>query len=108
MDQIRYDISCTVPRGTRGGKEVGVRELPPLVVVALRATGRLPHVARAWDYLYHDWLPRSRFEPYNLPAFEWHHGWPETLDADDWDLDCCIPLKALEGVQQDLSNRSGR
>lgn len=94
-DQIRYDFACTVPPGVEGGEGVVVRDVPPLVVATAHARGGLPRVARAWHHLYHDWLPASRFEPYHLPPFEWYRSWPETLDWDAWDLDCCIPLKAL-------------
>lgn len=96
LDQIRYDFAATVPAGARGGKGVGIRDLPGLLIVASPATGSLDRVARVWDHLYHDWLPRSRFEPYNLPPFEWYRAWPDAVDTEDWDLDCCIPLKPLD------------
>lgn len=95
-DQIRYDFACTVPAGVRGGDGVGIRDLPALVIAAAHAEGDLSRVARVWDHLYHHWLPDARFEPYNLPAFEWYRHWPERLDEDRWNLDCCIPLKVLE------------
>ncbi|MEQ9398646.1 MAG: AraC family transcriptional regulator [Longimicrobiales bacterium] len=94
-EQIRYDFACPVPPDTPEGDGVRVRPMPTLRVVAAHARGDLPRVARVWHHLYHHWLPRSRYEPDNLPAFERYRHWPDALTWDDWDLDCCIPVVGL-------------
>lgn len=95
-EQIRYDLAAAVPPRSVGGRGgVVIRESDPLVVAAAHARGTLARVARVWDHLYKHWLPRSSFEPRNRPPFEWYHGWPETLEGEQWDLDCCIPVSRI-------------
>lgn len=94
-EHIRYDFAASVPPGTQGGGLVAVREWPASLVAASRARGTLARVARVWDDLYKEWLPRSRFEPRDLPPFERYHGWPEAVDGEWWDLDCCVPVKRV-------------
>lgn len=94
-EHIRYDFAASVPPGTPGGGPVAVREWPPSIVAAARARGTLARVARVWDDLYKEWLPRSRFEPRDLPPFERYHGWPEAMEGERWDLDCCVPVKRV-------------
>jgi AraC family transcriptional regulator len=93
-DQIRYDVAAGVPPDTDGGPGVALRTWPAFVAAAAPARGTLARVARVWDHLYHEWLPSSRLEPRDLPAFEWHRDWPHTLASDRWDLDCCVPVRA--------------
>ena len=93
-DQIRYDLACPVPPDTEVRRPVLIRAMPQLRVVTARARGSLARVAHVWDHLYADWLPASRHEPYNFPAFERYIDWPGSLDGDRWDLECCIPLGA--------------
>lgn len=95
LEHIRYDLAAGVPPGTRGDRGVLIRESPPVVVAAATARGTLARVARVWDHLYKEWLPRTRFEPRDLPPFEWYRGWPETLEGERWDLDCCVPVKRI-------------
>lgn len=94
-ERIRYDVAGPVPPGTAGGDGVVVRSLPALRLARAAARGDLARVARVWHHLYHRWLPSSRYEPLDLPAFERYRGWPETLRTERWDLDCCIPVGAL-------------
>lgn len=92
-EQIRYDLAAPVPPGTPDGRGVVIRALPALRVARARATGSLARVARVWDDLYHRWLPSSSYEPRDLPPYERYRGWPDTLESDQWDLDCCIPVR---------------
>jgi AraC family transcriptional regulator len=92
---LRYDFAVSVSPGTCGGDGVAVRTVPPLRLVGARATGGLGRVARVWDFLYREWLPTSRWEPYHLPAFERYHRHPGCDGWDRWDVDCCIPLVPL-------------
>lgn len=94
-DLMRYDFACPVPAGTSGSDAVTIRTMPPLLCVSARATGGISRVARVWHYLYGEWLPRSRWEPYQLPAFERFHRRPGTAGWDEWDLECCVPLAPL-------------
>lgn len=94
-EHIRYDLAAAVPRRTVGGDGVLVRRLPRLLVAAATARGTLARVARVWDHLYKEWLPWARHEPRDLPPFERYRDWPETLEGERWDLDCCVPVKGI-------------
>ncbi len=94
-DRIRYDLACPVPDDVEAAEGVGVRESPALRVAAAPARGDLARVARVWHHLYHRWLPTSRYEPAHHPAFERYHAWPDTMDAERWDLECCVPVVSL-------------
>lgn len=69
-EQCRYDLGGLVPAGTRGGDGVSVRRLPGGTYVEVEARGDLGDVARVWDRLFTEWLPRSGFEPADGPGIE--------------------------------------
>ena len=96
-EQIRYDFAAPVPEGTPAEDGVQVRTFDELRIAVASGKGDLPRVAAVWDHLYHDWLPSSRWEPADLPAFERYLDWPEQLDWEHWNLDCCIPLIRWRG-----------
>jgi AraC family transcriptional regulator len=93
-DQVRYDLACPIPADVEPPQPVLVRRMQELTVATARARGSLARVAHVWDHLYMQWLPGSRFEPFNFPAFERYRDWPGSMDGDQWDLDCCIPVTA--------------
>jgi AraC family transcriptional regulator len=89
---LRYDFACSVPAGTLGSDGITVRTLPPLDIVRARASGSIGRVARVWNYIYGEWLPRSRWEPYHAPAFERYRSPPGGSGWSEWDVDCCVPI----------------
>ena len=95
LDQVRYDFGFTVPRDLQGGEDIGIRELPALRSVEVHCRGPLSAIARAWDYLYDEWLPSSDYEPDDLPAMKRFRRRPDDIGWDRWDLDCSIPIRPL-------------
>lgn len=96
-EQIRYDFAAQVPSGTPPSGDVRIRTFDEMRIAFARVEGDLPRVAAVWDHIYHDWLPSSRWEPADLPAFERYHDWPDALDWNHWRLDCCVPLTGWRG-----------
>ena len=72
-----------------------IRDFEPQQIVALHCPGDLPHVDRAWHYLYRIWLPTSEFEPADLPAMEMFVQLPEEIGWETFDLEICIPVVRL-------------
>ncbi|HEX6035853.1 MAG TPA: hypothetical protein VFY83_15550 [Anaerolineales bacterium] len=47
------------------------------------------------QYLFRYWLPRSRYQPANLPGMEIYRRQPIELGWETFDIDCAIPIVAL-------------
>ncbi|MGE0352440.1 MAG: GyrI-like domain-containing protein [Gemmatimonadales bacterium] len=94
-EQCRYDFCYTVPDGTDGSGEIGVRTLPACTVAGVPIRGDIGKLTRGWDYLYRYWLPRSRYVPLNLPAMEIYRRTPEETGWREFDLEGCIPVEAF-------------
>lgn len=92
---LRYDLCAILREELRGEGAIGVRRMPACSVVAVRCRGGLDAVTEAWEYLYRHWLPRSRYEPANLPAMEIYLRLPEEIGWELYDIECCIPIVPL-------------
>jgi AraC family transcriptional regulator len=82
-------------KGDGGELAVQHREFPPCVVAYVHCKGDIYAVDRAWQYLFNCWLPRSRYQPDNLPAMEIYHRQPAEIGWERHDLDAAIPVVAL-------------
>jgi AraC family transcriptional regulator len=91
----RYDWCLSAPAVCHPSHEIGLREFPAFQAVTVRVQGDIFQVDRAWQYLYRYWLPRSRFQPDNLPAMEIYHRQPLELGWEQHDLDCAVPIVSL-------------
>ena len=56
-------------------------------------SGGIEHEARAIDWLYQTWLPRSGFVPADQPAFEAWIGRPFANGYDHFTIACQLPVK---------------
>ena len=95
LRKCRYDVCLTVPAGVRGEGPVAVREVPAGSVVSVHAAGDVHMVSRAWEYLFHWWLPRSRWQPADHPAMEVYRKTPDEIGWEVFDLDCSVPVSPL-------------
>jgi AraC family transcriptional regulator len=101
LELCRYDWCLTLPErwSVEAALESGVviREFPACHVATIHAKGDIYLVDRAWQYLYRYWLPRSRFQPDNLPAMEIYHPGRHPADTGwgSFDQDCAVPVVAL-------------
>jgi DNA gyrase inhibitor GyrI len=89
----RYDFCWEGDIAADG--EFGERVLPACRVASVHIDGDIETLCRAWDYVYRHWLPRSNWQPANLPALEVYRRTPEEVGWTSFDLDGCVPVEPL-------------
>jgi DNA gyrase inhibitor GyrI len=72
-----------------------VRKFDVETIAMIHAVGDISVVAYAWQYLFRIWLPASRYQPANMPAFEVFARTPEEIGWETFDLYCCLPIVRL-------------
>lgn len=95
LELYRYDWCLTAPESWAAEGEISLRDFPACHIAYIHCCGDIYAVDRAWQYLFRSWLPRSRFQPDNLPALEIFRRRPDEIGWEQWDLDCAIPVIAL-------------
>ncbi len=98
-EKCRLDVACEIHDEVEPGAPVSVRTLPPMRVARAHCVGDFIRVHEVWEYLYRWWLPRSRWEPDDLPSLEYFR----TQPADWWrdqrvDLEAWIPVRPLRSI----------
>lgn len=91
----RFDWCVAVPPGWRESGDVSVRNFPACRVAAVRCQGGLEQAGKAVQYLFRYWLPRSRYQPANLPGMEIYRRQPSELGWETYDVDLAVPVLAL-------------
>jgi AraC family transcriptional regulator len=91
----RFDWCIKVPSGWTAGGEVDVTDFPACRVAAVRCSGGLDEANRVIQYLFRCWLPRSRFQPANLPGMEIYRRLPDEMAWEEYDIDCAVPVIPL-------------
>src|SRR5215469_8359201 len=71
------------------------RDFEAEAIALIHCVGDLSVVSHAWQYLFRIWLPASRYEPANMPAFEVFARTPEEIGWETFDLYCCLPIVRL-------------
>jgi AraC family transcriptional regulator len=94
-EQCRYDFCYTVDGTVEPEGDIGVRTLPACTLACAHCDGDGYRLVRVWDWLYRYWLPRSRYQPANVPALEIYRRTPEEVGWEWFDLDACIPVERL-------------
>ena len=97
LEQVRFDIGVALDDDIDAPEPFGVHEFPRMRTADVRCDGPLRVVAHAWDHLYETWLPRSRYEPDDFPAFKRFRTHPDRSEWQRWDLDCSLPIRPLQG-----------
>lgn len=95
LELCHYDFCLTAPADWVGSGEVAVRDFPACRLATLHCDGDIFRVDRAWQYLYRHWLPRSRYQPDNLPALEIFRRQPAEVGWEWYDLECAVPVTGL-------------
>lgn len=91
----RFDWCLTVPADWQAEGDVSLQDFPACRVATVRCQGDLKQEDQAIQYLFRYWLPRSRYQPANLPAMEIYRRQPAELGWETFDLDCAMPIVAL-------------
>jgi AraC family transcriptional regulator len=92
LKDCRYDVALVVDDVEPAG-EIGRFEFPPMRVAEVVLSGGLELEARAIDWLYKTWLPRSGFVPDDQPAFEAWIGRPFAHGKEHFTIACQLPIK---------------
>lgn len=71
-------------------------KMPARSYAVTRIDGDIRVVATAWDYLFRNWLVRSRYEPEHAPALEIFLEKEKATDWSNFKLDLCLPVKLLD------------
>jgi AraC family transcriptional regulator len=93
LRDCRYDVAVVVPPAFEPTGEIGRFDFPPLRVAEVVVRGDLALEARAFDWLYKTWLPRSGFVPDEQPAFEAWIGRPFAHGLERFELACQLPVR---------------
>jgi AraC family transcriptional regulator len=91
----RFDWCLTVPDDWQAEGDVSVQSFPACQVAMIRCIGDFTQEYNALQYLFRYWLPRSRYQPANLPGMEIYRRQPIELGWETFDIDCAIPVVAL-------------
>ena len=92
LKDCRYDVALVVDDVEPAG-EIGRFEFPPMRVAEVVLSGGIELEARAIDWLYKTWLPRSGFIPDDQPAFEAWIGRPFAHGNEHFTIACQLPVK---------------
>ena len=68
---------------------------PACEAAVVRCLGDIQQEYRILQYLFRYWLPRSRYQPANLPGMEIYRRQPIELGWETFDIECAIPVVAL-------------
>ena len=94
LEQCRFDWAAVVPEAISvAAAGIRFREMPACTVAAVRARGDVQVLDRAWQYLWRFSLPRSGFEPIDLPAMEVYVTPPAVLGWATYDMWCAVPVQ---------------
>jgi len=92
LADCRYDAALVVDDFEPGG-EIGRFDFPPMCVAEVIVRGDLALEARAIDWLYKTWLPRSGYVPDHQPAFEAWIGRPYAHGSEHFEIACQLPVR---------------
>ncbi len=92
LADCRYDAALVVDDVDPAG-EIGCFDFPPMCVAEVVLSGDLSLEARAFDWLYKTWLPRSGYVPDNQPVFEAWLGRPFAHGSEHFEIACQLPIK---------------
>jgi AraC family transcriptional regulator len=95
LELCNYDWCLPAPQQKVSNSEVSYRILPRCQIAFVHFTGDIYQEEKIWQYLFRHWLPRSRYQPDNLPAMEIYRRQPAVLGWEQFDIDCAIPIVSL-------------
>jgi AraC family transcriptional regulator len=91
----RFDWCIRVPAGWNGDGDVSVTDFPACRVATVRCAGGFSEENKVIQYLFRYWLPRSRYQPANLPGMEIYRRQPLEMGWEEFDIDCAVPVVPL-------------
>jgi AraC family transcriptional regulator len=95
LQLCRFDWCVKVPADWKADGDVDLMDFPACRVAAIRCAGDLNQANKVIQYLFRYWLPRSRYQPANLPGMEIYRRQPAELGWEEYDIDCAVPVIPL-------------
>jgi len=93
LEDCRYDAAVVVEPTFQPEGEIGRFDFPPMRVAEVVVKGDLSLEARAIDWMYRTWLPRSGHVPDDQPAFEAWIGRPYAHGDEYFEIACQLPVR---------------
>jgi AraC family transcriptional regulator len=98
LAKCRYDVALVLydvddADGFKPTGEIGCFEFPPMRVAEVIVRGDLALEARAIDWLYETWLPKSGYVPDDQPAFEAWIGKPYAHGNEYFEIAVQLPVR---------------
>ncbi|MCA9885872.1 MAG: helix-turn-helix domain-containing protein [Anaerolineae bacterium] len=95
LEKYQYDWCVIVPDSWQASGEISMRPFPACTIASVVCDGDIYLVDKIWQYLFDYWLPRSRYQPDNLPAMEIFLSLPHLGDFQRWHQRCALPITDL-------------
>lgn len=95
LQLCRFDWCLRVPADWQADGEISIQTLPACQVAVIHCLGDMGQEDKALQYLFRYWLPRSRYQPANLPSMEIYRRQPIELGWETFDIDCAVPVVPL-------------
>jgi len=95
QEKCRFDWCVEIPEDWAMPDDISVREFPACRIAAVHTLGSIDVLEQAWNYLWRCWLPRSRYQPANLPALEIYCRLPTDIGWETYDMWCAVPIVDL-------------
>ncbi len=90
-----YEVGFACEEIFKKNDEISVSKMPSRNYAVIKVSGDIKKVATAWDYLFRDWLIRSKYEPDHAPALEIFLDKDKALDWSSFELELCLPIKTI-------------
>ncbi len=91
----RFDWCLRVPPAWPAEGAVSVVDFPACRLAVIGGVTSLGQEDRAFQYLFRQWLPRSHYQPANLPGMEIYRRQPAEVGWESFDLECAVPVVTL-------------
>ncbi|MBK8944418.1 MAG: AraC family transcriptional regulator [Ignavibacteriae bacterium] len=94
-EKLRLSVCISVPNNTEVTDEIGKMEIAggKYVVASFELTEN--DYQKAWDYVYSEWFPSSRYQPNDNPCFELYLNDPKEHSEGKHIVDIYVPVKPL-------------
>jgi AraC family transcriptional regulator len=92
-EQLRYDACITLDRELPPAGEVGVQTIPGGRYAVFFHSGPYENFSTTYDAIFRDWLPNSREQLRNQPAFELYLNTPDNTAPADLRTEIWVPLE---------------
>lgn len=94
-NKCRFYACMTVPQNTETGGEINLYDLPATTCIVAKLEGPAEKIKETYDIIYKQYLPSSGYQPDDIPCFEIYYKDPDEDPAGIFDMDICVPVKAL-------------